>query len=384
MRNREIYIAHGRFRRYSFGMINENNVVVSRVEQIATLIEEDIRRRRLLPGAAYLTAVEVGTELGINERKACRAMALLAEKGVLVRKRRAGTFVGTGAIQRSSAAQARISILLGSAVSLRERSLVGTVVDALLAEIPTHHITIDSLPEHGDGAGVERVLKPSGEDSMVVGMLLLGCSLEQHLAVYRSQLAAVVLGSVYQSVAGLSSVDIDNFESGHVACRYLLDRGHRKILLLCSDVWLPGDNFRLDGVNAALAETAIKGGALVVRSVNGNKEAVASEVSAVLRGDDRPTGMIFNHSNISLADTVVDAILSLGLRIPEDISVVSSMRPVDCTSSQLSGIPYTYTEEAIRKTVMIAVRMLKQLVCEEASWTKHITVPVELVEPQAG
>src|SRR5690606_6010444 len=65
------------------------------VESLAQRLEEDIRRRRLNPRDRYFTAAEAGEKLGVRVASANRAMQVLAERKVLVRRRSRGTFIGT-------------------------------------------------------------------------------------------------------------------------------------------------------------------------------------------------------------------------------------------------------------------------------------------------
>ena len=74
--------------------MSETTTPRSRVQRLASLIEQDLRRRGLAAGDPYLTASEAGDDFGVDPFTATRAMSLLAKRGVLVRKRGVGTFVG--------------------------------------------------------------------------------------------------------------------------------------------------------------------------------------------------------------------------------------------------------------------------------------------------
>lgn len=358
----------------------ETTVITSSVERAAMLIEQDIKNRDLPFGARYLTSSEVGLALGINERMACRSMALLADKGVLVRKRRAGTFVGPNAGQRSSTASKTMHVLMGPAAAMKGRMSPGVIVDALLPETVGFHVEIDLLDGHDENGGVERVLKAFREEESVGGVLLLSCSSETQLAIFESRLPAVVLGGVYQGSKGLSFVDMDHFESGRIACRYLLDRGHRRILFLNHNNWLSGDNLRLDGVNAALQEAGEGSGAMIMRCVHGDRSTIFSEVSSLLSDADRPTGLLCTCP--FYADVAIAAAESLGLRVPEDIGAIVASRPISSGSERISRLPYTFTDADVCKAVHIAADMLKEHISRIAGPAKHVILPVKLVEPQ--
>src|SRR3954470_19347948 len=61
--------------------------------ELADRIAEDIRRRELRPGDAYLSTAEVARVMQVNGTKANRALQLLARRRVLDRRQRKGTFI---------------------------------------------------------------------------------------------------------------------------------------------------------------------------------------------------------------------------------------------------------------------------------------------------
>jgi DNA-binding LacI/PurR family transcriptional regulator len=352
--------------------------VSSQVRRLAELIETDIEQRCMVPGTQYLTAVEAGIRLGVHERMASRAMGFLADKGVLVRRRRAGTFVGPNATQRRPTELKCIYLLLGSRLGVETNTLTGIVVDEIMSEIPNYRIQIDMVAETGDHGSVERVVKEHQEHGNIGGMVLFGCSLATQTAVLTSGVPAVVIGSVYQGTTSLSSVDIDQFEAGRIACRYLLDQGHRRILFLCRDFWLPGDNLRLDGVNAMLAQSGMDHDALIMRSVHGDTDTIKSEVALVLSGKDRSTGVICQHWYF--ADAALAAHKSLGLNNTGDLDIVVVNRRDSRLPSHLSSLPYVWTEMDFREGARVAAQALKQRIIGDRITAEHTVLPVKLIE----
>lgn len=349
------------------------NTVISQVDLLAESIESDIRQKCLIPGMRYLTAAEAGLKLGINERMASRAMSLLADRGVLVRKRRAGTFVGPNAKQRQPVDMKRISILVSSATS--SYSATGTVVDSVIAEMPMCRIQVDILPEHSEQMYIKGLAKEYRENGGIAGMILLSCPLEAQSAVLTSGVPAVSFGSVYQSTSDLYSVNIDQFEAGRIACRYLLSRGNRRILFLCRDTWLPGDNLRLDGVNAEMEKAGLGNAALIVRSVLGDREVIKSEVATVLAGSDNDTGLISPHS--FFADAALDAFALQQKDWTKHIVVVSQHS--SSLPDRIAEIPYVWAEMDFQEVSSLVVRTLKQRIADEVDVAKHTLIPVKLI-----
>src|SRR5690606_6986132 len=67
-----------------------------RVRESAAKLEQHIRACGLKPGDRYITTKEAGKLLGMSIVTAQRAMGLLAERNILERRPRAGTFIGDG------------------------------------------------------------------------------------------------------------------------------------------------------------------------------------------------------------------------------------------------------------------------------------------------
>ena len=75
---------------------------ISPVHRLAKVLEEDIRSRGLKIGDRYLTAHEAAEMLGVSRATAQRAMKVLGDSEMLLRRRSLGTFIGPGAVDSSN------------------------------------------------------------------------------------------------------------------------------------------------------------------------------------------------------------------------------------------------------------------------------------------
>lgn len=138
----------------------------------------------------------------------------------------------------------------------------------------------------------------------------------------RSIPAVVLDGTPAMDRADIDSVVPDEEQGAYDAVRFLLDRGHRRIAhLTVSDPRFVARELRLAGYTRALDEAGVGGDerlivrAPTVRTVDGYPVA-----HDLLSRSDRPTA-VFCFSD-QLAFSVYQAAGDLGLRIPEDVSVV--------------------------------------------------------------
>ena len=117
-------------------------------------------------------------------------------------------------------------------------------------------------------------------------------------------------------------VTLDNYEAGYGVTRYLVERGHTNIGYLKGPAVSSSSILRFEGYMRAMKNyklpvprQAVFDGDL---SMEGGKR-FASEFAAIT--EDRPTAMII--SNDLAAHGFVSGCLQEGLRIPEDVSVIS-------------------------------------------------------------
>src|SRR5262245_14351414 len=104
--------------------------------QLAKRLETDIRRRCLTPGHKYLTAEESAKMLGTSVATANRALRLLAEQEVVVRRRNSGTFVGP-AVQGGAVEEVQtVSILAPARSKLDGPVRFDLIIQGVLSNLP--------------------------------------------------------------------------------------------------------------------------------------------------------------------------------------------------------------------------------------------------------
>jgi LacI family transcriptional regulator len=130
----------------------------------------------------------------------------------------------------------------------------------------------------------------------------------------------LIAGSVHADLA-LPFCDLD-FQA---VCRHavgVLHRlGHRRIALLShTDRWAGEINSELGFMEGA---RAISGGAIIgtIRRHEEGAQSLAQALKSLLHGSERPTGIIVSSSYVYL--TVAGLLAQNGLRIPQDVSLIS-------------------------------------------------------------
>jgi LacI family transcriptional regulator len=112
----------------------------------------------------------------------------------------------------------------------------------------------------------------------------------------------------------------DDQLGGHLATRHLLDLGHRRIGLANGPAYASNAQRRREGYQQALTEAGVAIDDSLVAGDSFSIEAGEIAGRAILDRPDRPTAIFAVNDNTAIG--VMAAAHSLGLRIPEDLSLV--------------------------------------------------------------
>ncbi|MEE9454924.1 MAG: LacI family DNA-binding transcriptional regulator [Paracoccaceae bacterium] len=130
----------------------------------------------------------------------------------------------------------------------------------------------------------------------------------------------VVLLNCYSSDRRFQSVIPGEVAGGHLATRTLISAGHQRIAHITGETWMEAAQNRLAGYRQALSSADILFDADLV--VNGDWQTSSGyQCTLELLRLDKPPTAIFC-SNDRMAVGAYEAIKELGLKIPQDISVI--------------------------------------------------------------
>lgn len=345
----------------------------STIRQVVSLIEEDLRRRGLAVGDVYLTAEQVGREFSVHPRSASRAMRLLAKRGVLLRKRGAGTFVGPN-VRPPSSVRIQCIHLLTTADRKRTGMPMGELIEGLLESTCSSNVQLNVLPPTEQVTHVQELLERGLADGTLSGCVLIGCKREIQEIVLGSGVPAVVFGGVYPSTSRLTSADTDQAELGYLLAKHLIQRNRRQLALIARDVWLPGDDLYHDGIRRALSETNCNHGGVMIRTVpHVGSDLMTDVIAQVLRREDRPTGLLCRDP--VLAEAALRAAAALGLNVPDDIDVGFD----HWSAASDLALPHTCSQLSYRAQVGLVGGMLRDIINAKRTEPEHVVMPVQLV-----
>ncbi|MFF4778921.1 GH1 family beta-glucosidase [Microtetraspora fusca] len=230
----------------------------------------------------------------------------------------------------------------------------GKQITLMLADTAESHRRIIRHVEAGQVDGVVLV-PPDGPDPLA-----------ERLA--RTGVPIVLLGR--PAIASLVPyVDVDNAGGAKAATRHLLDRGRRRIGVICGPMELVAVQDRLAGHLAALHE-------------DGLRPAIA------LAGPDRQSGvaaareLLSGHPDLNavfatsdeLAIGALEAAREAGLRVPQDLAIVGfdDVHAASCTTPPLTTVRVPTADQALALARLLLSRL-------DGRHTTSVVLPTRLV-----
>ncbi|MFC6086015.1 substrate-binding domain-containing protein [Sphaerisporangium aureirubrum] len=183
---------------------------------------------------------------------------------------------------------------------------------------------------------------------------------EQREQLRRRSIPLVLVDPTGEPGHEVPSVGAGNWSGGLMATRHLLELGHRRIAIITGPPHLLSARARLDGYRAALDQAGVPVDPSLVSEAEFRFEDGITRALSLLALPEPPTAIFA--SNDRLAMGVYQAAARLGLRVPEDISVVGFD---DLTPAQWVTPPLTTVRQPLREMGMAAASMVVALTRDE-------------------
>jgi LacI family transcriptional regulator len=191
--------------------------------------------------------------------------------------------------------------------------------------------------------------------------------------------APIVAVDPHTGPSDLVTIDSDNLRGGRLATGHLLDLGHRRIAMLTGRPDLQSAQLREEGYRQAMAAAGVPVDEKLVAVGAYDPEIAVDAALELLTGPDRPTA-VFAANDLSAIATI-EAATRLGLRVPDDLSVVGFD---NVPESALCVPPLTTVDQPIRKMGQRAVELLVGLIRGEQPDSLHVTLETNLIVRQSA
>ena len=296
--------------------VTKNGIPLAEV--LLAKLRRQLAARNPQPGEFALSESDLARSEGVNRRFVRQAVDVLIREGKLERRPGKGLYVRNPACTSRLVQIILYDLKINMCAEIAQSAKRAGLGAGVQTQIYDAHGDFDA-----DLEVIRNLPKSSAEGAIIVSL--------HHQRFLRAlyELGAlrypfVLLDQVVRGL-GAPSVLADNYQGGYMVGQRLTQSGHRRIGfvgLLASQT----ARCRLDGLRDALGNVGVAFGSGLVRIPRGQPtpEAWMCEIARVakelLELRERPTALFI--STDLLVPAVYGAIRSLGLRIPEDVSVV--------------------------------------------------------------
>jgi LacI family xylobiose transport system transcriptional regulator len=210
-----------------------------------------------------------------------------------------------------------------------------------------------------------------------VGAILVLSGLEpgQREQLARRDIPFVVMDPAGDPGEDVPAIGATNWQGGLAATRHLLELGHRRIGVISGPEGMMCSRARVDGYRAALETAGVAYQPGLVRAGDFHHEAGHRAGLELLRLPDRPTAVFTGNDLQALG--LYEAARELGLRIPDDLSVVGFD---DLPLARWVGPTLTTVRQPLVEMAETAARLVIDLANGRPVASSRIDLATRLVE----
>lgn len=343
---------------------------VPRYVQAKSILIDAIRRGTFRRGSKLPNTSELSACLSVSLITAHKAIQGLVAEGWVDRVRGRGTYV-RGDFEASVAAKScyRIGLLLDRRVHLGDyyhAALFHGLREAACADEP------------GAELFIQRQNSPAAIPNLLADGFICLHPFRETFAMLEAVAAKtpiMVLGGSTRTTL-LHCVDSENEEGARQAVRHLIDLGHRDIAILNGRLSATNALDRFNGYVAEMRdrELPIREEYLLTSEKGEMTPSARGTLTALLRGSLRPTAIVAG--GYLLALEVLEIARHLGLRIPEDLSLVGFD---DTRSAALLNPSLTTVRQPLEEMARLAMERMIALINHTPAVPRVQYLPTTLI-----
>jgi len=238
-------------------------------------------------------------------------------------------------------------------------------------------LVVSSEGEYDAERRAVAMLREKGVDGLIVTPVLDEHADLSHLFELKRRNFPFVLLERIIGVPG-SIVDVDNVEASRRAVEHLFALGHTRVVHFAGPTYSMHSRERLDGVRRAFSATALcfpEDGAVPAGAHFDSGYRAARELFGARGPAERPTGVTCYNDLVALG--VMRALADLGLRVPQDVSVIGYD---DLPILRCLPVPLTTVRVPLAHMGEIAAEILtRQIESRDASSPEKVVLDAELM-----
>lgn len=256
-------------------------------------------------------------KLGYSRTTIVRAMAQLEEEGVIARKQGAGTF-----INKSEPGQ-DITIGLCMRTAYHNTDVhFRLIIESISRQAEKKGIFIqiyDRLDKSFSTQGNNRLLKAI-QNGVIDGTIVISRMPLDIINQLNQAAPTVSINNTFGDGDEVPSVSCNYYRAGFIGAKYLLDKGHRKIVYLTNNWAHPEDKLIFSGFRSAFEMKGMSEKDIDILETRQNL-TIASQRVREFFGKNRHTACFIRNSLWAIK--IISLFNKLNIKVPDDISVMS-------------------------------------------------------------
>lgn len=344
-------------------------------EALAERLRRSIRRGDFQPGQLLGSEHELARQQSISRMTVRRASEILVSEGLIERRPGRGLYVRSGSVGTTL-----VQVVAGN-LQWEPSLQVSRGVQQVARQ---RGIQVQLYDAHGDELLDLEMLRrlPSGSAKGAVIVSLHGPQFNEAVYELRSKRFPFVLADQRLHDIEVPSVTADNYAGGYAAGKLLLSKGHRRIAFV-GDLVASTVMDRLSGLRDAFADAAVAFDRGLVVDLLAEKDRlgdwsahIEKAVSDLMGRPTPPTAIFFSCDGV--ARPGFRALLQMGVRVPDDVSIVGF--DDDATIAEWLSPGLTTVRQPFTQMGEAAIELLCKLIADPMAKVEHRTLPVQLIE----
>lgn len=295
---------------------------LSKYMQIAEYFKGEILEGKISPGDKLLSENEIVEKFKVSRHTVRQAFMELEKDKYIYKEQGKGTFCSY--LQSENKANKKTVAVLTTYISNYIFPAIISGIEDVLSSSGYSLLLFNTNNEKNKEA--EYLQKIMEHD--VVGLIveptmsaLENVNLEYYKQLSDKNIPYIFMNANYEELDSPYIV-MDDVEGGYVLTKYLIQLGHKNIAGIFKSDDLQGVNRKI-GYAKALSEFSIPINENIIGKYKTNEEVFSTYefTSNLLRRNERPTAIVCYNDQVAIH--ALQAIRDEGLRVPEDISIVS-------------------------------------------------------------
>lgn len=339
-------------------------------QSISAAIRDEIMSGQFPDGSMLPTEGQFAERFSVSRQTIRQALSILVQEGLIAKQRGSGSRVHLQAGRPRSGNIAVIATYISDYIFpgiLREAEavLAANKCTAILAA--THNSIYN-----------ERTILTDFLNKPIDGILVEGTktalpnpNLDLYAEFMERGVPIVFFNGYYTALGGTVAVYADNYGGGYELVRYLLQKGHQTIAGIFKSDDIQGHQRYSGYINALRDAGRMRSESTVLWYTTESREDVLTDETAAILANCSAVVCY----NDEVAFRLVPLLQSAGLRVPQDVAVVSFD---DSTLSEISPVKITSLSYGDRNIGRISAEKLMRLIAGEPAETQ--TLPWTLIE----